>query len=147
MTQLEDQRALGRAHVLDVRGASEFAAGHVPDAMHVPHTRIGVNLNTFPTDKPLLALYCNSGARAAAAVAMLERLGATAIDVNGPFANYRRAEHLSATCLRTAMTPEATTVASPSIPAAHLEAARWALQTIEERTRTITEIALTGCDH
>jgi hydroxyacylglutathione hydrolase len=89
MDGLEAQRALGRAHVLDVRGVTEFEAGHVPGALHVPHTRIGVNEDSFPTDKPLL-VYCNSGARAAAAVAMLERLGLTAIDVNDTFANYRR---------------------------------------------------------
>jgi len=81
--------------VLDVRGAAEFEAGHVPGAIHVPHTRIGVNVNVIPTDKPLV-VYCNSGARAAAAVAMLERLGVTAIDVNDNFANYRRVEQMSA---------------------------------------------------
>jgi hydroxyacylglutathione hydrolase len=89
MATLEAERVEGRAHVLDVRGATEFEAGHVPGALHVPHTRITVNDDTLPTDKPLL-VYCNSGARAAAAVAMLERLGLTAIDVNDNFANYRR---------------------------------------------------------
>ena len=74
MAGLEEQRAGGRAHVLDVRGAAEFEAGHVPDALHVPHTRIGINVDSLPVDKPLL-VYCNSGARAAAAVAMLARLG------------------------------------------------------------------------
>jgi hypothetical protein len=39
------------------------------------------------------------------------------------------------------MTPEATTVASLSIPAAELAMVVAALQTIEERTRAITEIA------
>jgi uncharacterized protein YjgD (DUF1641 family) len=39
------------------------------------------------------------------------------------------------------MTPEATTVASPTIPAAELAPVAAALQTIEERTRAITEIA------
>ena len=39
------------------------------------------------------------------------------------------------------MTPEATVVASPSIPAADLAPVAAALQTIEERTRAITEIA------
>jgi hydroxyacylglutathione hydrolase len=91
MRQMEDERTAGRAHVLDVRGATEFEAGHVPGAIHVPHTRIGVSLDTVPTDKPLL-VYCNSGARAAAAAAMLERLGLTAIDVNDNFANYRHAD-------------------------------------------------------
>jgi hydroxyacylglutathione hydrolase len=95
MAQFEELRALGRAHVLDVRSAAEFEAGHVPGALHVPHTRIGVNADTLPIDKPLL-VYCNSGARAAAAVSMLHRLGFTAIDVNDNFANYRRGEQLAA---------------------------------------------------
>ena len=95
MADLEKQRASGSAYVLDVRGATEFEAGHLPDAFHVPHTRIGVNADNLPVDKPLL-VYCNSGARAAAAVAMLTRLGFNAIDVNDNFANYRRAEQLAA---------------------------------------------------
>jgi hydroxyacylglutathione hydrolase len=95
MATLEEQRTSGRAHVLDVRGAAEFEAGHVPDALHVPHTRIGINVHNLPVDKPLL-VYCNSGARAAAAVSMLERLGFTAVDVDDNFANYRRAEQIAA---------------------------------------------------
>ena len=91
MEALEVQRVDGRAHVLDVRGASEVEAGHVPGTLHVPHTRIGISLDTLPTDKPLL-VYCNSGARAAAAASLLERHGFDAIDVNDNFANYRRAE-------------------------------------------------------
>ena len=95
MAGLEQQRVGRGAHVLDVRGAAEFEAGHVPDALHVPHTRIGINVDNLPVDKPLL-VYCNSGARAAAAVAMLARLGFNAIDVNDNFANYRRAEQFAA---------------------------------------------------
>ena len=94
MATLEAERVGGRAHVLDVRGLAEFDAGHVPDAVHVPHTRIGINADSLPVDKPLL-VYCNSGARAAAAVAMLERLGFAAIDVDDHFANYRGAEQLA----------------------------------------------------
>jgi hydroxyacylglutathione hydrolase len=93
--QLEQQRAGGGAVVLDVRGAVEFDAGHVPDALHIPHTRVGLNADKLPAGKPVL-VYCNSGARAAHAVAMLVRLGFNAIDVNDNFANYRRAEPLAA---------------------------------------------------
>jgi hydroxyacylglutathione hydrolase len=81
--------------VLDVRGAVEFEAGHVPDALHIPHTRVGVQAGTLPVDRPVL-VYCNSGARAAHAVGLLTRLGIKAIDVNDHFANYRRAEHVAA---------------------------------------------------
>ena len=95
MAQLEEQRAFGRAHVLDVRSAAEFEAGHVPGALHLPHTRIAVNAGTLPIDNPLL-VYCNSGARAAAAVSMLQHLGRSAVYVNDNFANYRRADQLAA---------------------------------------------------
>ena len=95
MATLEAERVSGRAHVLDVRGLAEFDAGHVADALHVPHTRIGINVDTLPVDKPLL-VYCNSGARSAAAVAMLARLGFNVVDVNDHFANYRRVEQVAA---------------------------------------------------
>jgi hydroxyacylglutathione hydrolase len=95
MATLEAERIAGRAHVLDVRGLSEFDTGHVPGALNVPHTRIGLNVDTLPVDKPLL-VYCNSGARSAAAVAMLARLGFNSVDVNDHLANYRRAEQLAA---------------------------------------------------
>ena len=95
MSTLEAERVSGRAHVLDVRGLAEVETGNVPGALHVPHTRIGVSVDKLPVDKPLL-VYCNSGARAAAAVAMLARLGFNAIDVNDNFANYRRAEQVAA---------------------------------------------------
>jgi hydroxyacylglutathione hydrolase len=89
LAALEAQRISGRGYTLDVRGASEFEAGHVPNTLHVPHTRLGLNAGQLPHDKPLL-VYCNSGARAAAAVALLARLGFNAIDVDDNFANYRQ---------------------------------------------------------
>jgi hydroxyacylglutathione hydrolase len=61
----------------------------------VPHTHIAAGADTLPVDKPLL-VYCASGARAAAAVAMLSRLGFDAIAVNDSFANYRRVQPLPA---------------------------------------------------
>ena len=91
MAELEKRRVSRSAHVLDVRGLSEFDAGHVPHALHVPHTRIGVQMSTLPTGTPLL-VYCNSGARAAAAVSMLARHGFDVVDVNDEFANYRHAD-------------------------------------------------------
>lgn len=88
MDEVEKRRVSGDAHIVDVRGLSEFEAGHVPGAVHIPHTRIGLQLDSLPKGLPLL-VYCNSGARAAAAVSMLERHGYDAIDVDDEFANYR----------------------------------------------------------
>ena len=91
MAEMEARRVSGRARVIDVRGASEFESGHVPDALHIPHTRVGVQLDLLPVNTPLL-VYCNSGARAAAAVSMLERHGYEAIEVDDLFANYRQTD-------------------------------------------------------
>jgi hydroxyacylglutathione hydrolase len=90
MAQLEARRVGGQAHVLDVRGGVEFEAGHIPGAIHVAHTRVPLSLDTLPRDRPLL-VQCNSGARAAAVVSLLERHGFQAADVDDLFANYHRA--------------------------------------------------------
>jgi hydroxyacylglutathione hydrolase len=89
MTEMERRRMEG-APVVDVRGAAEFDAGHVPGAINVPHTRLGVSLERLPRTGPLL-VHCNSGARSAAAVSLLERHGIPAVQVNDLFANYRQA--------------------------------------------------------
>ena len=91
MAEMERRRVAGTARVLDVRNATEFEAGHVPGTLHIPHTRLGVNIDLLPKDLPLL-VYCNSGARAAAVVSMLERHGLPAVEVNDLFSNYQRAE-------------------------------------------------------
>ncbi len=91
MAQMEAQRVAGRARVLDVRGAAEFEAGHVPGAIHIPHTRVPMLLDTLQPGTRLL-VHCNSGARSAAAVSMLERSGFQPIQVNDLFANYRQAD-------------------------------------------------------
>jgi hydroxyacylglutathione hydrolase len=91
MATMESRRLNGQGHVVDVRGLAEFEGEHVPGAIHIPHTRVGRHLDMLPHDKPLL-VHCNSGARAAAAVSMLERHGFEAVDVNDLFANYRRAD-------------------------------------------------------
>jgi len=89
MGQMEARRASGQGRVLDVRGGVEFEAGHVPDAIHVAHTRVPLHLDTLPRDTPLL-VQCNSGARAAAVVSLLERHGLQAVEVNDLFANYHQ---------------------------------------------------------
>jgi len=91
MADLEARRAAGGVQVVDVRGAAEYDLGHVPDALLIPHTRVGTQLSALKSDAPLL-VYCNSGGRAAAAVSLLERHGFEAIDVDDEFARYRRAD-------------------------------------------------------
>ena len=93
MPELEKQRMGSDARVLDVRSDAEFEDGHVPGALHIPYARIAVSATKLPVNTPLI-VYCNSGARAAAAVSMLTNLGFDAISVDDSFARYRPAEHV-----------------------------------------------------
>jgi hydroxyacylglutathione hydrolase len=63
-----------RVNVLDVRRASEFEQGHIPEAIHIPHTRLAARVQQAPCDKPLL-VNCHSGRRSARAVSLLQRHG------------------------------------------------------------------------
>lgn len=71
--------------ILDVRGAAEYQAGHIPGAMNIAHTRLAARLDEVPRDKPVLA-YCRSGNRASAASALLAREGFDVTHVDGAFA-------------------------------------------------------------
>lgn len=70
------QRADADLVVLDVRSPGEFAAGHVPGAMNIPHDRIGEHLAEVPRDKDVV-LYCQSGRRAGIAAQVLAEQGYT----------------------------------------------------------------------
>jgi hydroxyacylglutathione hydrolase len=71
---LETARRRPEATVLDVRGASEYAAAHIPGALNIAHTRLLARLDEVPVEGELL-VHCRSGARASAAVAMLAKAG------------------------------------------------------------------------
>lgn len=70
------QRADADLVVLDVRSPGEFAAGHVPGALNIPHDRIGEHLAEVPRDKDVV-LYCQSGRRAGIAAQVLAEQGYT----------------------------------------------------------------------
>jgi rhodanese-related sulfurtransferase len=50
-------------YVLDVRTPDEFAAGHVPGAVNIPHDQLAKRLAEVPKDRDVV-LYCRSGRRA-----------------------------------------------------------------------------------
>lgn len=58
-------------YLLDVRTSSEFEEGHLPGALNIAHTRLLDRMGEVPVDKPVM-VSCQSGARAAAASALLE---------------------------------------------------------------------------
>jgi hydroxyacylglutathione hydrolase len=74
--------------VLDVRRAAEYAAGHMPEAVNVAHTRLGARLSEIP-DAEALYVHCQSGIRSAVAAAYLAREGYAVRYVNDAFPHYR----------------------------------------------------------
>jgi rhodanese-related sulfurtransferase len=64
--------------VLDVRTPEEFAEGHVPGAVNVPHDQVGARLGELQSlkDKDVV-LYCRSGRRAGMAAEVLQQAGFT----------------------------------------------------------------------
>jgi rhodanese-related sulfurtransferase len=64
-----------RAQVIDVRDATEFAAGHVTGAKNLPLGQLG-SVKGLPSNKKLpLVVVCATGQRSAKAVAQLKALG------------------------------------------------------------------------
>jgi hydroxyacylglutathione hydrolase len=64
----------GEYQLLDVRKKSEYDEAHHPDALNIAHTRLAERVEEISTEKPVL-VHCKSGARAAAASALLEKEG------------------------------------------------------------------------
>ncbi len=62
--------------IVDVRTASEFSQGHIPDAILIPNETIG---STPPAELPdkeaLILIYCRSGNRSAQAARKLVSMG------------------------------------------------------------------------
>ena len=72
---VEQFRSVEGALLLDVRGADEYAEGHIPGSVNIP-------LQVLPTKRGLpenldtpLFVYCRSGGRSRRAAAFLEKIG------------------------------------------------------------------------
>jgi len=62
--------------VLDVRTPEEFAAGHLPGAINIPHTELASRVAELEGSRDNdIVVYCRSGARAATALGVLEKSG------------------------------------------------------------------------
>jgi rhodanese-related sulfurtransferase len=80
------------AAVLDVRSNEEYVAGHLGHARHAPPGSLDVMAESLKRykDRPVL-VYCESGGRAAAAVAKLRTLGFNQVfNLRGGVAAWRK---------------------------------------------------------
>lgn len=69
-----------RIHLVDVREADEFAAGHVPGAVNLPLSKFKAEQLPPPSEIPVV-LMCRSGRRAGEAQAIAEAAGRTDVGI------------------------------------------------------------------
>ena len=72
------------AMVLDVRTPGEFRQGHAPGSRNFPLDRLSSQLKALDRSKPILVC-CASGARGAAAKAILDKAGFAQVRNAGPW--------------------------------------------------------------
>lgn len=78
----------GSATVLDVRGSSEHAEGHIPGALNIPLGYISRRIDEIPADRPII-VHCQTGMRSSVAASVLKRLGRTDVrNYMGSFADW-----------------------------------------------------------
>ena len=79
--------------ILDVRSVSEFEAGHIPGATHIPHDQMKARIGELPEDRTLeIVVHCQSGRRAEFAEAELIAAGYENVrDLDGHWASWSAA--------------------------------------------------------
>ena len=79
--------------VVDVRNASEWAAGHLPGALHVPLAALPGWLGALPRDRAIV-VHCQSGARSMIACSVLEAAGFSNVEsLRGGLGAWQAAGH------------------------------------------------------
>jgi len=87
--EFEKRRLSEDNFVLDVRKATEYSEGHIPNATNIAHTRIASRLNELPKDKTLL-VHCKSGQRASYSVSLLKSEGFKVVLIDDSFTNWKQ---------------------------------------------------------
>lgn len=87
LTALAPRLAAGDVTLVDVRNRSEWEAGHLPHALHIPLGHLAARLAEIPRDRPIV-VQCQSGARSAIAASHLQRLGV--VDVHDLLGGFQR---------------------------------------------------------
>ena len=83
----------GKAAIVDVRDAAEYATGHLPEAKNIPLAELGQRLGELEKFKAKsVIVVCQSGARAATAAGLLQKAGfADVVNLDGGVAAWKTA--------------------------------------------------------
>ena len=91
--ELAERRQAGDVAVIDVRGHTEWEAGHLPGVENIPVGYLTDHLNEVPRDRPVV-VHCQSGARSAIAASVLRAKGFTnVVNLTGGFAEWESRGH------------------------------------------------------
>jgi hydroxyacylglutathione hydrolase len=91
LTELAEQVRSDAVAVLDVRGRTEWEAGHIPGVQNIPVGHLDDRLAEIPADRPLV-VQCQTGARSAIAASLLRARGFdNVISFGGGFAEWKAA--------------------------------------------------------
>lgn len=74
--------------LLDVRTPEEFAQGHLPGAVLIPHDQLAARLDEIDRDRWVL-VYCRSGKRASTAQDILEEAGIEVRQIEGSWLRWQ----------------------------------------------------------
>ena len=86
VTELPDD-----ALMVDVREADEWAAGHAPNAVHIPLAELPARLDELPETDDTVPIVCRMGGRSARAVQWLVQQGFDVSNVEGGMLAWQRA--------------------------------------------------------
>jgi hydroxyacylglutathione hydrolase len=90
---LRERMASDEVAVLDVRGAAEYEAGHIPGALNVPAGYLRGRLAEVPADVPVV-VHCQTGYRSAIALSVLRALGRdNVVDLTGSYQAWAAARY------------------------------------------------------
>ena len=79
------------AVLVDVREDDEWAAGHAPNAIHIPLGELPSRLGELPETDDTVAIVCRMGGRSARAVQWLVHQGYDVANVEGGMLEWQRA--------------------------------------------------------
>ncbi|HET9013308.1 MAG TPA: MBL fold metallo-hydrolase [Gemmatimonadaceae bacterium] len=83
----------GSVAVVDVRGAAEWEAGHLPGVPNIPLGYLADRVAELPTDKPIV-VHCQGGTRSAIAASLLRARGMdNVVNLVGGFADWAAGGH------------------------------------------------------